>query len=51
MGQKRKRQTANSGSSESTVSLVVGCLTSQQQAIVYLTDGVAQRSLRAATLR
>ena len=30
--------------------VVVGCLTSQQQ-LVYLTDGSAQRSLRAATLR
>ena len=30
---------------------VVGCLTSQQQAIVYLRDGSAQTILRAATLR
>ena len=31
--------------------LFVGCLTPQQQAIVYLRDGSAQTSLRAATLR
>ena len=33
------------------VCLLVGCLTSQQQAIVYLRDGSAQTILRAATLR
>ena len=33
------------------VCLFVGCLTSQQQAIVYLRDGSAQTILRAATLR
>ena len=31
--------------------LFVGCLTSQQQAIVYIRDGSAQTILRAATLR
>ena len=30
---------------------LVGCLTSQQHAIVYLWDGSAQTILRAATLR